>query len=104
MITREGRFVFDYDTVNGCIKDLLKVEIGKVFVSEESVHRIEELLNLKDKKTEEELRAVRNAVVDVIHDLSVKTEDRDLQWDYGTKISGITAVIDNWMWKQLGHV
>ena len=114
MITKEGRFVFDYDTVDNCLDELLQVEIGKVFVSNEAVEKIAELLHLEDCETEESLRAIRNAVVVRIaaiekakanldengNEIPGKKVNYDEMMKYSNKISGITSVIDSYLWKK----
>lgn len=99
-ITREGRFVFDYDRVDAVLQDLLDVEIGRYTVSQESFEKIRSLLGLADLNTEEELRAVRNAVVrrmNSIQDEIGEDNFKDIM-ALQTQISGITAVIDNELW------
>ena len=114
MITREGRFVFDYDTVDNCFDDLINVEIGTMFVSKDAMEKISDLLHLEDATTEEELRAIRNAVVVRISALEKKMANLDedgneipgkkVNYDemmkYSNKISGITAVIDDVLWRK----
>ena len=112
-ITRdENNRVFDFDTVNENLDRLTNVEIGRVFVSKESAKEISEVLGL-DGKNEEELRAIRNAVVVTLHKIELKeaglSEDGDeipgVKVNYermmfwSNKISGITAVIDEYLWK-----
>ena len=112
MITEKKGFKFDYDVVDNCFEELINVEIGKIFVSEESAEKIEKLLHLKDKARDiEGLRAIRNAVVDRISTLEKKMANLDehgeripgkeINYDemmkYSNKISGITAVIDKYM-------
>jgi len=99
-ITREGRFVFDYDRVDAVLQELLDVEIGRYTVSQESFEKIRSLLGLADLNTEEELRAVRNAVVrrmNSIQDEIGEDNFKDIM-ALQTQISGITAVIDNELW------
>lgn len=82
------------------IPELLEVKIDRFTVSKESQAKIEEILNIKDAKTEEELRGIRNAVVWF---LSGVLENMESEIRVNTKsmlevsrsISGITAVIDN---------
>jgi hypothetical protein len=99
-ITREGRFVFDYDRVDAVLQELLDVEIGRYTVSQESFEKIRSLLGLADLNTEEELRAVRNAVVrrmNSVQDEIGEDNFKDIM-ALQTQISGITAVIDNELW------
>lgn len=99
-ITREGRFVFDYDRVDAVLQELLDVEIGRYTVSQESFEKIRSLLGLADLNTEEELRAVRNTVVrrmNSIQDEIGEDNFKDIM-ALQTQISGITAVIDNELW------
>ena len=99
-ITREGRFVFDYDRVDAVLQDLLDVEIGKHTVSQESFEKIRSLLGLADLNTEEELRAVRNAVVRRISSIKDEIGEDNFKdiMALQTQISGIVAVIDNELW------
>ena len=101
-ITREGRFVFDYDRVDAVLMDLVEVEIGKFTVSKKSCERIRELLGLADLNTEEELRAVRNAVVRRMNSFRDEIGEDNIKdlWELQTQISGITAVIDNELWNK----
>lgn len=115
MITREDGFVFDYDTVDKNFDKISKLEIGRTFVSPEDVETIEEMFEL-EKKTVEELRAIRNAVVRRIHVVEMKaanlTEDGeeipgtkvnyDAMITWSNRMSGITAVIDKWIFKRGG--
>ena len=114
-ITRDehGR-VFDYDTVNRVFDELAAVEIGKHTVSRESMDKINELLDLEHKVFDgpEALRAVRNAVVVLFgkkereeanigedgYALPGKGVDYDKMMYWSTKISGITAVIDKYLY------
>ena len=114
MITRENGYIFDYDTVDGCLNDLLNIEIGRTFVSPEAATKIAELLDLENRNSEEELRAIRNAVVVRISAIEKKMANLDENGDripgkevnydemmkYSNKISGITAVIDHYKWKK----
>lgn len=101
-ITREGRFVFDYDRVDAVLMDLVEVEIGRFTVSKESCERIRKLLGLADLNTEEELRAVRNAVVRRMNSFRDEIGEDNIKdlWELQTQISGITAVIDNELWNK----
>ena len=112
-ITRDenGR-VFDYDTVRESFNELVAVEIGEHTVSKESMDRITDILNLENR-TVEELRAIRNAVVVEFgkkkreeanigedgYEIPGKKVDYDKMMYWSTKISGITAVIDHYLWK-----
>lgn len=78
--------------------ELLKVEIGDLFIEQEAVDKVKEILEL-DGKNPEELTAIRNTVVktlaeEFIEPLDEKKEHREVM-KYMTKLSGITAVIDN---------
>ena len=114
-ITRDehGR-VFDFDTVNKVFDELAAVEIGKHTVSKESMDKINELLDLEHKVFDgpEALRAVRNAVVVLFgkkereeanigedgYEIPGKKVDYDKMMYWSTKISGITAVIDKYLY------
>lgn len=112
MITKEGRFIFDYDTVDAVLDKLLEVEIDEHTVSKKSMDAIADLLDLENRNSEEELRAIRNAVVSRI--AAIEKEKAGLAedgseipgqkvnyeelWKYSNKISGITAVIDHYKW------
>ena len=111
-ITKENGYPFDYDRVNSVFNDLVNVEIGRYTVSQESFEKIRSLLGLADLDTEEELRAVRNAVVRIFgkkeredanigedgYEIPGKKVDYDKMMYWSTKISGITSVIDNELW------
>lgn len=101
-ITREGRFVFDYDRVDAVLYDLMEVPIDRYTVSKLSMDKIRQLLKLDEIETEEGLRAVRNAVVRRLHSMEDEIGEDNVSdlWDLHTKISGITAVIDNELWKR----
>ena len=114
MITKDdcGR-PFDYDTVSNRFDELAAVEIGKHFVSKEAMAEIENILDL-DNRDEVGLRALRNAVVVLFcqkkrfeanigpdgNVLPNEKVDYDRLMYWSTKISGITAVIDNVLWKK----
>ena len=71
-LTREGRFVFDYDRVDAVLPELMDVSIDRFTVSKNSEDKIRTLLDLENLDTEEELRAVRNAVVRRLSDMQDK--------------------------------
>jgi len=113
-ITRNDKgYVFDYDTVNEVFDKLASIEIGRVFVSEASAKKIEEVLDL-NSKDEIELRAVRNAVVVLFgkkereeanigedgYEIPGKKIDYEKMMYWSTKISGITSVIDRVLWNK----
>lgn len=101
-MTQIGRFWFDYERVDAVLDELIEVPIDTFTVSKESMDKIRSLLKLDELFDEIELRAVRNAVVDRLHDL---TEKNEADWrKYHLAMSGITAVIDNELWKRFGHV
>ena len=101
-LTREGRFVFDYDRVDAVLPELMDVSIDRFTVSKNSEDKIRTLLDLENLDTEEELRAVRNAVVRRLSDMQDRLGENnfDAVWHLQTQISGITAVIDNELWKR----
>lgn len=85
---------------------VMDVEIGEVFVSNESVKQIVEILELENKD-EDELRATRNSIVRIIADMeeqAISYKDEKLFNELSTKMSGITCVIDNMIWKIGGEV
>lgn len=85
---------------------VMDVEIDEVFVSNESVKQIVEILELENKD-EDELRATRNSIVRIIADMeeqAISHNDEKLFSELSTKMSGITCVIDNMMWKIGGEV
>lgn len=102
---------FDFDTVNRAFDELAEVEIGRYTVSPESMKKIEKILDL-DNRDEDGLRAIRNAVVVLFgkkereeanigedgYEIPGKKVDYDKMMYWSTKISGITAVIDNKLW------
>lgn len=78
--------------------ELMKVEIGDMIIEEPSIKAVKEILELEGK-TAEELTAIRNTVVktlseEFIEPLMEKKDSRGAM-SYMTKLSGITAVIDN---------
>ena len=101
-ITREGRFVFDYDRVDAVIYDLLEVPIDRFTVSKNSMDKISQLLDLDSVDTEEGLRAIRNAVVRRLGSMKNEIGEDNIKelFHLSTQISGITAVIDNELWKR----
>ena len=101
-ITREGRFVFDYDRVDAVLYDLLDVEVGRHTISRDSMDKVRQLLDLDSVDTEEGLRAIRNAVVRRLGSMrdEIGEDDYEEQFHLSTQISGITAVIDNELWKK----
>jgi len=101
-ITREGRFVFDYDRVDAVLQDLLDVEVGRHTISKEGVDKVRQLLKLDEIETEEGLRATRNAVVRRLNSIrdEIGEDNYEEQYNLSTQISGITAVIDNELWKR----
>ena len=99
MIIWEDGFVFDYEAVDSVFEDLKKLRIDDFFVSNTDMKKVSELLNLENRKTEKELRAVRNAFVkkwsDFIEDLPYEEFKK-----YRNTLSGVTAVIDDYLWKR----
>lgn len=85
---------------------VLDVEIDLVFVSNESARQIVDILELNNK-SEDELRAIRNTMVRTIADMeqeAIDNDDKDLFFELSTKMSGITCVIDNMIWRYGGEV
>lgn len=85
---------------------VLDVEIDLVFVSNESARQIVDILKLNGKD-EDELRAIRNTIVRTIADMeqeAIDNNNKDLFFELSTKMSGITCVIDNMIWKYCGEV
>ena len=78
--------------------ELMKVEIGDMTMEESSIKTVKEILEL-DGKTAEELTAIRNTIVKTLSKEFIepltKKNDRRGAMIYITKLSGITAVIDN---------
>lgn len=102
-LTQEGRFWFDYDRVDAVLDELMKVPIDRYTVSKSSMDKIKDLLKLDELNEEIELRAVRNAVVDRLYNKMEECDsknDIDSSFDIHLHISGITAVIDNELWKR----
>jgi hypothetical protein len=101
-ITREGRFVFDYDRVDAVLQDLLDVEVGRHTISRDSMDKVRQLLKLDEIETEEGLRAVRNAIVRRLNSVrdEIGEDNIEEQWNLQTQISGLVAVIDNELWKR----
>ena len=88
------------------VDKVLNVEIDLVFVSNESARQIVDILEL-DGKDDDELRAIRNTMVRTIADMeqeAIDNDDKDLFFELSTKMSGITCVIDNMIWKYGGEV
>lgn len=100
IITRDecGR-PYCYDVVAPIISELLEVEIDRHSVSKEAQNQITELLKLKEADTEDALRGIRNAVVEIFSNLMGVMYDvagnRDAMLKVGRSASGITAVIDS---------
>ena len=93
---------FLFTTLNQEQKDLMiDIEIGRFSVTEQQIKKIAKMFNLS-ALTIDELRAVRNSVVRFLSDKkSEERNSKDCDWilydQYTNNISGITAVIDNFM-------
>ena len=88
------------------IDRVLEVEIEEVFVSAKAVREVRAILELDDK-TIDEMRAIRNTIVRTIADMEQKAidnNDKKLFSELATKMSGITCVIDNIIWRCGGKV
>ena len=82
------------------------VSIDEMIVSTKAIEQIEDILNLKDMDVNE-LRATRNTIVKEfsIHmEKAEENNDIESMRDFMKKCSGITAVIDNNIWKCGGDV
>lgn len=85
---------------------VMDVEIDEVFISNESIRQIVNILELEGKD-EDELRSIRNTIVRIIADMeeqAISCKDERLFRELSTKMSGITCVIDNMIWKIGGEV
>lgn len=116
METKDG-YLFDYESVDKNWDVISNLNIGRTFVEEEDVKTIENTFDLENKSVED-LRALRNAVVDRLHFKSLEaghlSEDGEeipgvkvdydamMIWHY--RMSGITAVIDKWIFNKGGMV
>ena len=101
-MTQVGRFWFDYERVDAVLDELMEVSIDEFTISNESMQKVRDLLKLDEVTGELELRAIRNAIVDRLHDM---IEKDDSNWrKINTQMSGLTAVIDNELWNKLRHV
>lgn len=80
------------------IKELKDIEPERMFVSEDNIKRINKILELEKQETEESLRAIRNSVVEMFSDMV--EEDGHIGEDNMTRMSMITAVIDNCKWEK----
>lgn len=102
-MTKVGRFWFDYDRVDEVLEELMEVPVDRFTVSKNSEDKIRTLLGLDELEGEMELRAVRNAVVDRIGEMineAAEVDDTEVMFSCQQQISGITAVIDNELWKR----
>lgn len=104
-ITRDecGR-PYCYDVVAPHIDDLLGVKIDVFTESREAQNQITDMLKLKEAETEDALRGIRNAVVEILSSVIVAilelADNTDAMWKVQAKINGITAVIDNELWNR----
>lgn len=98
-ITYIKGYAFDYDTVKPVFEEIKNLEIPNFFVPDDVANKIRELFDLDNKKTETELRAVRNAFVDLWSDFSENFTIEEFK-KYRNHLSGITTVIDNELWKK----
>lgn len=83
------------------VKKLVNMEIGLHVITKEDIDKIIEILNLDEINDVEELRAVRNSVVLYLGDYEeIYGEfDEKKSFQIMTNISGITAVIDDKMFR-----
>lgn len=116
METKNG-YTFDYESVDNNWDVISNLNIGRTFVEGNDVRTIESTFDLENKSVEE-LRALRNAIVDRLHYKSLEAGhlsrdgeeipgidvdyDSMMKWHY--KMSGITAVIDKWIFNKGGMI
>lgn len=83
------------------VKKLADMEIGLHVITKEDIDKVIEILNLDEINDVEELRAVRNSVVLYLGDYEeIYGEfDEKKSFQIMTNISGITAVIDDKMFR-----
>lgn len=84
------------------IMKLMAVEIDEFFITAEAMAEIKSILNLEGK-TADELTAIRNTVVKTLDDefITPALEENSIEdfRKYNTQMSGITATIDNELFK-----
>ena len=90
------QFIFNDEVVSNNLEKLMNVGIEAIFITEEQINEVIDILNLKHD-SKEELQAKRNSVVKIIGDLShdYRTKDEYKTMDqYHNCMSGVVAVID----------
>ena len=89
-------FAFNDEFVQGKVKDLLELHIGRFVITEEQIKRVQEILEIAND-TFEQLQAKRNSVVKLL------TDDRDDEAAWNT-MSGVTMVLDSRLWDLSGEI
>lgn len=92
--------------MNDVIKELKSVEIGELIIDQESIEQVREILAIAERSVES-LRAARNTVVRAFGEMAEEARKNGDMVEFClcmTKISGITAVIDNELWSRGEHV
>ncbi|MEA4923227.1 MAG: hypothetical protein VB031_07645 [Eubacteriaceae bacterium] len=88
----KGNFTFR-DFGQNEIESLLAIQPQEMFVSEETTNEVTALLDLKNL-SDEELQATRNGIVRLYSD------DESIPNDNMTRMSMVTAIIDNIRWRK----
>lgn len=85
---------FNDDFISAHIENLLSVEVGEIFITQESASQIHEILELEGN-TEDEMRAKRNSFVKLMSERFNGTSDYPNFLEFGKYISSVTTVIDH---------
>ena len=100
-------FKTNNDAVVKVLLELNKVEgITETTISSQAMTKVAELLKLNECKTEEDFRAIRNSVVMIYRSFTsmfYPTEKKQMFeafQEIQSRMSAITAVIDNCLWNE----
>lgn len=105
-INVKNSYTFCHDYVVDKIEQLTSLNIGRVWVTEDQINKIIEILDLNNLK-DDELTAVRNSIVQLFCKEENKYYNNDVHdmknFDkYHSTRSAVTAVIDDIMFKRKG--
>lgn len=88
---------FNDKVVERNVENIIELGIGRCVITKEQINKVVEMLGLEEMD-EETLRATRNSVVKVLGNEEDKQETFEEEMKYFNAMSGITAVIDNYIY------
>lgn len=90
-------YKFNDKVVENNVENIIALGIGRHIITEEQINKVVEMLGLEEMDRET-LRATRNSVVKVLHEIERQQETFEDEMKYFNAMSGITAVIDNYLY------